>query len=128
MQYVHCTGICTVEYCLNLNLTQNLPPPKTTPTKQEAYGPHCSIEKDFQSINTLGILMLIKEKKTLIISFLKMNGPYLLKSKSPSHNDALYYVWLKLSQWFLEKRFLNFVIVFFAISLLSRLGPSFEQA
>ena len=34
---------------------------------------------------------------------------YLNKLKSPSPKDALSQVWMKLAQWFLRRRFLNFV-------------------
>ena len=37
---------------------------------------------------------------------------HLNKLESPSHKDALYQVWLKLVQWFLRRRFLNFVNVY----------------
>ena len=37
---------------------------------------------------------------------------HLNKLKSPLPKDALYQVWLKLTQWFWRKRFLNFVNVF----------------
>ena len=41
------------------------------------------------------------------------------KFESHSPKDALNEVWLKLTQWFWSKKNLNFVNVFFAISLLS---------
>ena len=48
-----------------------------------------------------------------LLSFLgKGWGPSLNKLKSPSPKDALCQVWLKLAQWFLRRRFLNFVNVF----------------
>ena len=34
------------------------------------------------------------------------------KLESPSHKDALWQVWLKLTQWFWRRRFLNFSYVF----------------
>ena len=37
---------------------------------------------------------------------------HLNKFESPSSKDALCQVWLKLAQWFLSRRFLNFVNVF----------------
>ena len=55
----------------------------------------------------------------------------LKKLESPSPKDAFCQVWLKLAQWFWRRRFLQFVNVFFAISLLSPYGkgsgPLFEQ-
>ena len=69
-------------------------------------------------------------RKPLLISFWELNGLYLCNFESPSPNDVLCHVWLKLAQWFC-RRFLKFVNVFFAISLLSFLekghGPSFEE-
>ena len=37
---------------------------------------------------------------------------HLKKHESPSPNDALCQVWLKLVQWFWKRRFLNFVNIF----------------
>ena len=50
------------------------------------------------------------------------------KLESPSPKDALCQVWLKLAQWFLRRRFLNFVNVFLLLSHLGkRWSPSFVQ-
>ena len=49
-----------------------------------------------------------KEGKKDIVSFLKT----IFKVESPFPKDTLCQVWLKLAQWFLRRRFLNFVNVF----------------
>ena len=61
------------------------------------------------------MIILIKRE----FSFL---SPYLLKLEFHSAMDASCQVWLKLSQWFLIKRVLNFVFYF----PLKRDGPSFK--
>ena len=44
---------------------------------------------------------------------LEMGGAlHLNKLESPSHNDALWQVWLKLAKWFWRRRFFNLVNVF----------------
>ena len=67
------------------------------------------LRKQFKSINTYDyIITLIKRrKKTLLILVL-----HLKKHESPSPNDVLCQVWLKLVQWFWKRRFLNFVNIF----------------
>ena len=55
---------------------------------------------------------------------------HLKKLETPSPKDALSQVWLKLSQWFWRRGFLNFVNVFslFHKNPLGKgHGPSFEQ-
>ena len=60
-----------------------------------------------------------------------VDGLHLNKFESHTRKDALYHVWLKLAQLFWSNYLLNFVNVFFAISLSSPFGevwgPSFEQ-
>ena len=56
--------------------------------------------------------------------------PSFKKPESPSPKDALCHVWLKLAQWFLRRRYLNFVNVFSLFRNnfpLKRAGSSFEQ-
>ena len=49
----------------------------------------------------------------VIISPWEKDGPFFLTNlKNPSPKDALGQVWLKLAQWFQNRRFLNFVNVF----------------
>ena len=46
---------------------------------------------------------------------MRINGSSLNKIESHSPKDALYQVWVKLTQWFLRRRFFNFINEFFAI-------------
>ena len=70
------------------------------------------MRNEFKSINTFAqsydnIITL----KT-IISLWSLNGSYLLKIESPSPKNSFCQVWLNFVQWFLKRRFLNFVNVF----------------
>ena len=81
--------------------------------------PHCSPEKQFQSINTFAqsydyTITLNKREKKDIISFFRIwiTLPYLFNVESPSPKDALWQVWLKVAHWFRRRRFRNFLNVF----------------
>ena len=63
-----------------------------------------SVEDDF--LNFVNVFSLF------YISPWKWAGPFICKLESPSPNDALCQVQSKLAQWFLRRRFLNWVNVF----------------
>ena len=118
-------------------------------TKHEAHRPHCSLGKQFQSINTFVqsydyTIKLNQVGEKSLSPFRKLNGPYLGIFESISPKDALCQIHLLLDLWFKRRRFLNSVYAFllslpfakifeciFVFSLPSPLGkrhgPSFEQ-
>ena len=69
------------------------------------------LRKQLKSLNKYDyIITLIQSiKKKLYKNVLVL---HLNKLESPSPKDALCQVWLKLTQWFWGRRFLNFVNVF----------------
>ena len=77
------------------------------------------LRNQFKLINTFTRDMIIpqwsKEEKDIYLSrspFWKLNRPYLFKVKFPTSKVTLCQVWLKLDQWVLRRRLLNFVNVF----------------
>ena len=63
------------------------------------------LRKQFKSINTYDyIITLIKRRKNHYQLHDKSLVLHLNKLESPSSKDALCQDWLKLAQWFLEKR------------------------
>ena len=87
---------------------------------QEVHGPHCSPEKQLQSINTSGIISLVEIgpmvlKKIIsrriyflnfiIISPWKRTWPFIWTNFIPLHSRALCQVWLKLAFSLEEKIF-----------------------
>ena len=68
--------------------------------------PSGSWEEDFH------IWLMYFHYYIIISPWKRGGGLHLNKFESPSPKDALCQVWLKLAQWFLRRRFLNFVNVF----------------
>ena len=90
---------------------------KSKDLQQEAHGPQHSPEKtSWKSINTYDYHNVDKEKKISSFTLWELNGSSFEQIEFPSPKDALWQVWLKLVQWFLRKRFLNFVNVFLLFS------------
>ena len=61
------------------------------------------------------------------LPFEKGGAVHLNKLDSPSPQDALCQVWVILAKWFRTRRILNFVNVFFAISLENGWDSPLEQ-
>ena len=80
--------------------------------EQEAHGPQRSPGKNLKIDKHMIIIMLIKRRKTHYMLYENWMVLHLNKLESPSPKNALWHVWLKLVQWFLRRRFLNFVNVF----------------
>ena len=79
-----------------------------------------ALEKKIFLISSMFFLLFI------IISPWKRADPSFEQNGSPSPKDALCKVWLKLVQWFVRRRFLNFVNVFCYFIIISpwkRAGP-----
>ena len=69
--------------------------------------------KQFKSTNTYEyVITLIRRRKTYYLLFENQIVPYFNKLKSPLAKDAWCQVWIKVAQWFLRRRHLNFVNVF----------------
>ena len=105
--------------------------------KRPMHGPHRSLDKQFQSINTLAQsndYAILHEKKTSS-PFWELNGRLFWKTWALliiSNKDTLRQVWLKLVQWFCRRQFFKFCQYIIAISWCSpldkRSGPLFEQS
>ena len=85
---------------------------------------NCSGEEDFLFGNVFSLF-----RNYLPLE--KGRALYLNELKSPSSNDALCQVWLKLAEWFWRRRFFNFVNVFLLfcnyLPLEKGRTPLFEQ-
>ena len=89
-----------------------------------------SRKTSWKSINTFDYHNIDKEKNIFNCPHENWMVLHLNKNESPSSKNVLFQVWMQLVQWFLRRRFLNFVIV---LSLFrnflprKRAGPLLEQ-